>query len=123
MDVSPFLHESLSMLASAYRRARTAIIVQRGVSFPDGSVVYVDCPQFHGYGIVRDIPECWPDHIAVQVQSGNTWYYEMERVTKFRVPRSEWPSWILDHKRHQSAMKAAHTRKLNQQQSLEMERR
>lgn len=99
MDVSSGLHEQIAVKAEAYRVARRAIVEQRSISFPDGSVVYVDCDKFHGYGIVRDIPECWPDHVAVQVQSGNTWYYEMERVTRFRIPQSEWPEWILRYKR------------------------
>lgn len=54
----------------------------KDMEFPIGAVVYVNCPQYKGYGIVSADSDCRDDKLPVRLQNGNTWWYPVESCTR-----------------------------------------
>lgn len=84
-------------LLATFRESRDGLQTFVDQRFPVGCVVRVDNPRFHGIGEVRGSDECPPDKLPVLVESGNTWWYELETIVE-RVPVREWPRWIRQSK-------------------------
>lgn len=126
MNVDYILGSLFMIQSGNFRYYRQILIESRDKAFPIDSVVYVSCEgRFHGYGIVRDCDPsaCDADHVAVEVESGNTWFYPVESITQYKIHREEWPSWIIRKKRRCAALKGVRTRQDNERRSQELERR
>ena len=52
--------------------------------FPIGAVVYVDCAQYKGHGIVSADRDCRDDRLPVRLQNGNVWWYPVEACTRIK---------------------------------------
>lgn len=90
-DVIPPL--GLSGLLATFRECGQQLQALADERFPVGCIVRVDSPRFHGIGEVRGNDDCPLDKLPVLVESGNTWWYELETIVE-RVPVREWPDWI-----------------------------
>ncbi len=79
-------------LASIWRKVSNELKDYRRCTFRKFRFVKVDCERFRGHGITIFQGEAPPDHVAVLLENGNTWWYPIESVvpvTNLRdVPRS-----------------------------------
>ena len=89
--------ELLPGLVSAFRQFQSDLRTLADEKWPVGCIVRVDNPRFHGIGEVRGSDECPADKLPVLVESGNTWWYELETIVE-RVPVPLWPRWIRQSK-------------------------
>lgn len=56
--------------------------------FPIGSMVYVDCPRYRGYGLVTADSECRDENLPVRLENGNVWWYPVDACTRIRDMKS-----------------------------------
>ena len=70
-------------------RELTKVIQERKAAlFPVGAIVYVECPQYNGYGIATADSDCRDDLLPVKLENGNVWWYPMEccqRITDLTI--------------------------------------
>lgn len=95
---------SAMVLVQYYRSARDTLLAWKQAQFPPESIVSVDHPRYHGYGIVSLDDRCAPDQLAVVIPNANTWFYEVE--TCAAVPRGHWqqvPAAVKRMKRSRAA--------------------
>ncbi len=84
---------NLTDLLATFRECGQQLQAWADERFPVGCIVRVDNPRFHGIGEVRGNDDCPLDKIPVLVESGNTWWYELDTIVE-RVPVRKWPVWI-----------------------------
>lgn len=75
-----------------YRNARERLIEARQREFPVGRGVRVAHERFHGYGLIVDDDGCPLDQLAVKLENGNTWWYELDTCSL--ASRDACPSWL-----------------------------
>lgn len=91
------MDDEIKELVERYTSIRDKLIDWRRDNFPVRSVVYVECDQYTGFGIVeRDGAE--PHQLAVRLENGNTWWYPVEKTMLAHRP-GDWPSWIKREKK------------------------
>lgn len=56
--------------------------------FPIGSMVYVDCPRYQGYGLVTADSGCRDENLPVRLENGNVWWYPVDACTRIRDMKS-----------------------------------
>lgn len=91
-------------ILTCYRTTVAALRADTADVFPLGSVVYVYHPRFTGFGIVTSY-ECPPDQLAVRLENGNVWHYEIDTIATAKN-RKVWPLWIKREMRRRKAKRA-----------------
>lgn len=70
-------------MVAIYRTATEFLQLDRQLRFPMGCPVHVNrIGKYVGPGIVADSTELPPDQLAVTIENGNTWHYEVEYVSR-----------------------------------------
>jgi hypothetical protein len=88
---------NLTVLLATFRECGQQLQAVVDERFPVGCIVRVNNPRFHGIGEVRGSDDCPLDKLPVLVESGNTWWYELETIIE-RVPVAQWPRWVRQSK-------------------------
>ena len=75
-------------LLCRWRELTNAIQDWKAAAFPVGAIVYVECPQYNGYGIATADRDCRTDRLSVKLENGNVWWYPLEccqRITDLTI--------------------------------------
>lgn len=77
-------------LVDSYRKAAKELAEWKSVTFQSGAIVEVNHPRCHSYGLVEIKDGTPTDKLAVKLENGNVWWYEVEccRLTT----KAEWLS-------------------------------
>ena len=69
-------------LLARWRECEKKLIEWRSKTFPCGTIVSVDCPQYRGKGRVVPSSQCPSDKVAVVLCNDNIWWYPLESVKR-----------------------------------------
>lgn len=94
MVVVDGMDDELKSLVADFKNARAKLVQWSIETYPEGSVVYIEAPQFMGYAIVQRNNDCPADRISVVLENGNEWWHPILMANIGTSRPSEWPNWI-----------------------------
>lgn len=91
MTIVDGMDDEVKELVAKFEAAQGKLEAYKQEHFPPGTVVYVECDQYKGFGVARD--DSPPKQVAVMLENGNTWWYAITTVCIAPKP-GHWPGWI-----------------------------
>lgn len=88
------MDEHQRKLVARFRDARAKLEEWKRETYPDNSVVYVECDVFKGHAIVAHHDFCPPDNISVFLQNESQLFPPVLSVCSAEHRMADWPIWI-----------------------------
>jgi hypothetical protein len=93
------MDDDIKELVEKYKLASANLVKWKKENRPFGSVVYVECDQYTGFGIIQDDASCRPEQLSVRLGNDNVWWYPLEQTTLADRHMNNWPNWIRREKK------------------------
>lgn len=88
------MDDTQKQLVADFKNARAKLAQWSLETYPEGTVVYIEAPQFTGYAIVQRNNDCPDDRISVVLENGNEWWYPILMASIGTTRPGDWPNWI-----------------------------
>lgn len=92
------MRQQLRWILTAYHNLAYALEEYRAEAMPLGSAVKVCAANYSGFGFVATISEVPPDKVAVRLENGNVWYYNLFEARPI-IKEDKLPPWIKREQR------------------------